>query len=104
MDEIYPIDPVTIGQFTGLHDRNGKEIYEGDIVQSIGTPELVQWKFFCEGDGNPVAGYCFTHGVEFVSENVLDCEVIGNVHDNPELVAEQQWQAARLREILEVEA
>lgn len=87
------IDPDTVGQFTGLHDKNGKEIYEGDIIAANGK----QIGYIVGG----VRGYCYDviytpakpngekdwslYGV-VVSDYPNQCEVIGNVHDNPELL------------------
>lgn len=77
----------TVGQFTGLYDKNGKEIYEGDIV----TKYLDRDKFVCEY----VEKYaCFAflenvkHGVLYYFQKCdeKDLEVIGNIHDNPELL------------------
>lgn len=75
------IDPHTIGQFTGLHDKNGKEIYEGDIVRyDMGGECEVS---YCIGGG--FAGFdlspAFHNG-----HQLKDVEVIGNIHDNPELL------------------
>lgn len=75
------IDTDTIGQFTGLRDRHGKEIYEGDIVRyDMGGECEVS---YCIGGG--FAGFDLSPA--FHDEHQLtDVEVIGNIHDNPELL------------------
>lgn len=87
------IDPDTAGQFTGLRDKNGKEIYEGDIIRSfdsVGDAILhcIVWE-----EARFVALY---KGRNFRSKSFLkqywldefDKEVVGNIYDNPELVEE----------------
>lgn len=92
------VDNNTIGQFTGLHDKNGKEIYEGDIVL------YEDWEMAYEGGGNDsfinkgIIEYvecncCFnvTERQTVELQDVLykdneSLEVIGNIYDNPELL------------------
>lgn len=93
-DDIYGVAviPDTVGQFTGLTDRNGKRIFEGDIVK--GRDLLEQFR---EEDANHfgIYGYVSHQDGSFVIVGEVithyrwldyDLEVIGNIHNNPELL------------------
>ena len=74
--------PETAGEYTGLPDKNGKRIFEGDILKTArGVGYVVYGKgCFCvqyEGKSKPA--------IDIVMHNA-DVFVIGNIHDNPELL------------------
>ena len=94
------VDPETVGQFTGLTDKNGVKIFEGDIVQLTDRCNDFEWKAVVIF-GNPDRAYCW--GWNFVpideykgttdillwvemEDSGAYCEVIGNIYDNPELL------------------
>ncbi len=77
------VKPDTVGQFTGQYDKNGKMIFEGDIV-SIGDLmyhvifKYSQWKFHIMTNNAYCDPYFYSHADI--------CEVIGNIHDNKDLL------------------
>ena len=86
------VEDNTVGQFTGLLDKNGKEIYEGDII-GCHNPEIKHLIFYNEKEGRFMAALNGDTENYFVGVCGLDDrrwnaskEVIGNIHDNPELL------------------
>lgn len=79
------INPETVGQYTGLTDKNGKKIFEGDILQFEAYGHL--YTGFVEY-GNAEFGVDCKTASPFLSTAVVrhDAVVIGNIHDNPELL------------------
>lgn len=75
----------TVGQFTGLTDKNGKEIYEGDILLNNGNRRIVEWKYGTFGLSMHENGFPFQAFYE-LPVPIVDSAVIGNIHDNPELI------------------
>jgi uncharacterized phage protein (TIGR01671 family) len=86
------VEPETIGQFTGLTDKNGKKIFEGDIVgfedgmstesgyAESGCTGCVYWD-------KETASFQVDNRLSAESYEVLEeCAIIGNIYDNPELL------------------
>lgn len=75
-------DEVELMQFTGLHDKNGKEIYEGDILDG---QMIVTWRNDLASFALTKQGWAYDH---YFGEAVDPghTEVIGNIHQNPELL------------------
>ena len=97
------VDPTTVGQYTGLQDKNGIQIFEGDIIwahyanaKKAEFIEQVVFKNgrFCATDDNEHFWAPLCDGVKhFVQDETVYmdwCEVIGNIHDNPELISKEE--------------
>ena len=96
----FEVDPSTIGQYTGLKDKNGKRIFDGDILHIAKIADALggyyrppldyhvnvvvkwdlcawMWETLCEDKRYITFPDAWCH---------YECEVIGNIHDNPELL------------------
>lgn len=111
------VKPETVGQYTGLTDKNGKKIFEGDIVQystydDFDCQSIVKFGeykqdgsdgeykasdclgFYVEVDNFTCPDWCDNEPERFhdylkqqsLAEIASQCEIIGNIHDNPELL------------------
>lgn len=76
-------DPVTVGQFTGLYDKNNTEIYEGDIILCKGK-HIYSVEWIC--DGFMMRGKLYGGVTSIKSFLPNEREIIGNIHDTPELL------------------
>lgn len=85
--EYYEVDEKTVGQYTGLKDKNGKEICEGDILlYSSNYKTVVNYKngAFVRNYGNSNTYLLYDSFIE--DEYLVDYEIIGNIYDNSELL------------------
>ena len=78
----------TVGQFTERKDKNGKKIFEGDVCRFYGTEGYSDYVAFWDD----TVSQWTVRQIDLGAKDVLDsyfaecCEVIGNIHDNPELL------------------
>ena len=86
------VDPETVGQFTGLKDTDGREIYEGDVLNNLyghlGVSYKQEWAAFV-ACGVDSTGYYHEYLLDEIINTLVrreEIKVIGNIHDDPELL------------------
>jgi uncharacterized phage protein (TIGR01671 family) len=85
IENAIPVIIESVGQFTGLTDKNGREIYEGDIIQNSAAKWAVIFNkgCFC---GKHLRFYTLQDGTHIALRAIRNIEVIGNIYEIPELL------------------
>jgi hypothetical protein len=98
--EYWEVTPETVGDYTGLKDKNGRRIFEGDIVELHDRNYDIKWRAAVEF-GNPNGNYSWGWQLNPIEKADINteilcwvemeesgayCEVIGTIYDNPELL------------------
>ena len=88
-NDYFDLEDMILMQFTGLKDKNGKEIYEGDILQIDVDRAWVIWnEKYCYFELVPIGDYYFDSDVIGQALEYTETEIIGNIYENKELLNE----------------
>lgn len=86
-DKVHAVEGTVLMQYTGLKDKNGKDVYEGDILDGEFGKDVVELKEFdIEGGGTAI---CYVYSLSPLNQGLVEecgIEIIGNKWENPDLI------------------